>query len=323
MVTITHQTGRHCASTGISDLMRFHGHNLSEAMCFGIGEGLGIWYLSPSGTTPSRMVHVRAADLEKQFFQRIGRAFSWEQFDDPEEGENHLCCRLDDGKPALLRTDIYHLPYYNSNTHFPGHIITVWDYDRREKLFFVTDTEHNETLTVPFDKMRLARYSDGGFISIKGDLFAPDAIKLPKNFSTVIRKAIINNSQSITDPSNDSSGLNALYKMRKEISGWPEIDDCRWIARFMYQVIERRGTGGGAFRLMYYDFLKESSKFIPEITEVGLDQLMLKAGLAWTDFAITLKAASEETRPVFTESINKLDALVKIETEYHNKAIRI
>ncbi|PIP42692.1 MAG: hypothetical protein COX19_00160 [Desulfobacterales bacterium CG23_combo_of_CG06-09_8_20_14_all_51_8] len=49
ILNITHQPGRHCASSAISDLVRFHGYVLTEAMCFGIGEGLGIWYLSPSG----------------------------------------------------------------------------------------------------------------------------------------------------------------------------------------------------------------------------------------------------------------------------------
>jgi len=51
--------------------MRFHGHALSEAMCFGIGGGLGIWYLSPSGTTPSRMIHARSEDLEEQFLNGL------------------------------------------------------------------------------------------------------------------------------------------------------------------------------------------------------------------------------------------------------------
>ena len=110
ILNVTHCPGRHCASTGISDLMRFHGNNLSEAMCFGLGAGLGIWYLSPSGTTPSRMVHVRTADLEAQFFKGIGYPFSWEQFDNSKQSEKYLCQRLDEGKPALLRTDIYHLP---------------------------------------------------------------------------------------------------------------------------------------------------------------------------------------------------------------------
>jgi hypothetical protein len=323
ILNVTHYPGRHCASTAISDLIRFHGYLLTEAMCFGIGEGLGIWYLSPSGTTPSRMLHVRTADLEAQFFKGTGHPFSWEQFDNPEQSEKYLCRRLDEGKPALLRTDIYHLPYYNSSTHFPGHLITVWGYDRREKLFFVTDTERKESLPVPFDKMRLARYSNGGFINIKGDMFAPDFIEFSGDFPKIIRTAIVKNSLALTEPLNDSSGLNALYKMKKEMPGWPEIDDWKWIARFTYQVIEKRGTGGNGFRLMYHDFLRQASGFVPEIAESGLDRMMMEAGVAWRGFATALKEASEENRPDFTESIDKLTGLIEKEKAYHKAALKL
>ena len=322
ILNITHQPGRHCASSAISDLVRFHGYILTEAMCFGIGEGLGIWYLSPSGTTPSRMVHVRTADLEEQFFKGLGLPFSWEQFDDPEQSEEYLCHRLDKGKPALLRTDIYHLPYYHSSTHFPGHLITAWGYDEKEKLFFVTDTERKKPLSVPFDKMRLARYSNGGFINMKGDMFAPDSIEFPGNFSEIIRTAIIRNSLAITEPSNDSSGLDALYKMQKEMKNWHEIEDWKWIARFTYQVIEKRGTGGGGFRLMYHDFLREAAEFVPQIAGSGLDKIMMEVGLAWRDFAIALRDASEENKPDFTESIDKLTMLIKKEKSYHKAALQ-
>lgn len=323
ILNVTHQPGRHCASTAISDLMRFHGNNLSEAMCFGIGEGLGIWYLSPSGTTPSRMVHVRTADLEEQFFRGMGCPFAWEQFDAPEESERHLRQRLDEGSPALLRTDIYHLPYYNSSTHFPGHLISVWGYDRDKKLFFVTDTERKDYLTVPFDKMRLARYSNGGFINIKGDMFAPDAIKISGDFSKIIRTAIVKNSLALTEPSHDSSGLNALYKMKKEMTGWPKIDDWKWITRFTYQVIEKRGTGGCGFRLMYHDFLRQAAELVPQIAEYSLDRMMMEAAVAWRDFATALKEASEENMPDFTESIDKLTGLIEKEKSYHKAALKL
>lgn len=135
LLNAKHHIGHHCASTAISDLIRFHGYSLFEAICFGIEEGLGIWDLSPSGTSPSKIVHVRTADSEKRFFKGIGHPFLWKQFDDPGQSEKYLCQRLDESKPALLRTDIYHLPYYHSSTHFPEHLITAWGYDEKEKLF--------------------------------------------------------------------------------------------------------------------------------------------------------------------------------------------
>ncbi|MBW2356314.1 MAG: BtrH N-terminal domain-containing protein, partial [Deltaproteobacteria bacterium] len=71
VLPITHRPGVHCASTGLRDLAAFHGLDWSEAMCFGLGAGLGLWYLSLPGLSPSRMVHVRSADIEEQLFTRI------------------------------------------------------------------------------------------------------------------------------------------------------------------------------------------------------------------------------------------------------------
>ena len=85
-------------------------------------------------------------------------------------------------------------------------------------------------------------------------------------------------------------GLPALRRFAAEVGHWPEqIEDWKWSARFCYQVIERRGTGGGNFRLMYSRFL----------AECGLEQASLAAEAArrWTELALTLQAASEADDP--------------------------
>jgi hypothetical protein len=89
-------------------------------------------------------------DFEAQFFSRMGMAFEWEQRDDPAAGEAALCHHLDNGRPAIVQTDIYHLPHYSGNTHFPGHLITVWGYDGTQGVFFITDTQFPDLIAVPF-----------------------------------------------------------------------------------------------------------------------------------------------------------------------------
>jgi hypothetical protein len=117
-------------------------------MCFGLGEGMAVWFMYFPGLSPSRIVHVRTIDLESQFFDRIGHPFEWEIFDTPEHSERGLRAKIDDGLPVILRTDLYHLPYYASKTHYPGHVITVWGYDSDREIFFVTDTERKDLLEV-------------------------------------------------------------------------------------------------------------------------------------------------------------------------------
>ena len=67
------------------------------------------------------------------------------------------------------------------------------------------------------------------------------------------------------------------------------LDDWQWCARFNYQTIERRGTGGGNFRLMYSRFLGEAGYEEAELAAT--------AAAAWTELGGTLLAASDDDEP--------------------------
>ena len=87
------------------------------------------------------------------------------------------------------------------------------------------------------------------------------------------------------------SGLDAVRRLAAEAGSWPEVaEDWQWCARFGYQVIERRGTGGGNFRLMYSRFLEE----------VGHEEGASRAAHAaanWTALASAFREASEQDKP--------------------------
>ncbi len=318
-----HFPGHHCASTGIRNLVNFHGLNWSEEMCFGIGTGLGIWYLSFPGVSPSRLIHVRSEDIEKQFFKRIGFPFQWEQYEDPATSEQALIGKLMDGLPVMLQTDIYYLPYYNSKTHFPGHVITAWGYDLKERCFLISDTKREDFIKVSFDDMRKARYTDFGFFQSRGNLFAPEKLDFPKDIAPVIRKAIADNSSALLNSTTEFSGLVALEKWEQELQKWAEFKDWSWTARFTYQVIERRGTGGGGFRLLYSRFLEEAAACLPQIELLGLPGMIREVASAWTELAETLKIASEEEKFKFEDIEVKLRQLNKLETAYHRQAVKL
>jgi hypothetical protein len=324
LIPVRHVPGRHCASTAISDLSRFHGPELSEAMCFGIGAGLGIWYLEDIPDSPSRMIHVRSADIEAQFFKRMGLPFAWSMHDDPTAALDALCASLDRGLPVLVQTDIFHLGYYGSSTHFPGHDIVVWGYDAHEKVFYATDTERPGVIPVPFDEMRLAMYAKGGIFPLKGNQFAPEKISHPVDLRQVIRGAIVYNSRMILSKDMAIQGLQCLKRwMTQILTVWPGLPDRRWAARFAYQVIERRGTGGGGFRLMYADFLDEASSFCPAIASLGLNAMMREAADAWTRLALALKEASDAPGGDFTTVSRAIREVHDAESAYHHAAVAL
>ncbi|MDY6941519.1 MAG: BtrH N-terminal domain-containing protein [Pseudomonadota bacterium] len=320
---ICHQPGRHCGSTAIADLANYHGIKWSEAFCFGMGGGLGLFYANFPGMSPSRLVHVRSTDFERNAFTRLGQSFRWQTAADPAVSERDLRLALDDGRPAVVQTDIFYLPYYESSTHFPGHLIAVWGYDDAAGVFLVTDTERPALLEVPYAAMRDARHSKKGPFPLQGQMFAPATLSAPDDLPSATLQAIVANSRSLLGSRIPVQGVRALETWIAELPQWAEFPDWQWTARFAYQLIEKRGTGGGAFRLMYSEFLDEASDDVPAVKQLGLASQMRELASLWTDTATAFKKISEGDRPMFEEARSRLKALLEHESAYHRLALQV
>lgn len=317
-----HAPGRHCASTAVADLLRYHGLPWGEALCFGIGGGLGIWYAALPGMSPSRVLHARSMDFERRFFERIGAAFAWQRDTDADVAEANLKAALDAGRPALVLTDLYYLPYYGSRTHFPAHCIAVWGYDEDEQAFFVSDTEREGLLPVPFAAMRKARVSLQVPVH-EGDFFAPAALGAPARMGEVVAGAIADNARQLAQCDVPYGGIEALDRLASDLADWGRLDDWKWAARFMYQIIEKRGTGGGGFRLMYADFLSQAAAWVPRVAALDLPERMLRSGRAWQQLAHALKALSEQDTPETTAARAALAAVIDSERSYIDTALQV
>jgi len=317
----THRPGRHCGSSAIRDLLEFHGLNLTEAFCFGLGAGLGITYVEiPNSDTPF-IVHVRSMGFEEAVFSTLGVPFHWESWQDKEDAAKALDGYLDAGRPALLLTDIYHLPYFKSSTHFPGHAIVAWQRTDDGKTVLVSDTERPELLKVPRDKLALARFSLTPPFIHHGSLFAPEDISVEIS-PEQIKSAIIRNAQTLKD-GDKNQGIEALNTWINDLHRWKDFEKWPWLLRFAYQVIEKRGTGGGGFRTMYAEFIDEAEEVIPALKKMGLSDLMRDSASAWSALADCLRLGSEsETFP--TEMIREAIAKVReAELRYIDAALTL
>jgi hypothetical protein len=287
-----HTPGHHCGSTALRNLLAFHGIELSEEMAFGLGAGAGFYYLAMDGSSPSRWFNGRTARLEESFRELTGAALEMRTFAEG-DGEAWEAARaeVDAGHPALLLTDIYYLDHYGNSAHFPGHAVVLAGYD--DEVAQLSDTAFEELQTTQLENLARARHSGHPAYPLEGHMFtvgeAIDRAQLEAAVPQAIERAV---NEMLEPPFGEFAGVPALERLAAEAGSWPEVaEDWQWCARFAYQVIERRGTGGGCFRLMYSRFLEEA----------GRDKapLATEAAARWTELAEAFKAASEsdEARP--------------------------
>jgi len=286
-----HTPGHHCGSTALRNLLAFHGAEISEEMAFGLGAGAGFYYLAMEDSSPSRWFNGRTARLEETFRELTGAALELRTFaaEDAEAAWEAARSQVDAGNPALLLTDIYYLDHYGNSAHFPGHAVVLAGYDA--EVARLSDTAFEELQTTRLENLARARHSGHAAYPLEGHMFTVgeeiDRAQLQAAVPRAITRAA---SEMLEPPFGPFAGIPALERLAEEAGSWPAlVEDWQWCARFAYQVIERRGTGGGCFRLMYSRFLAEAGR--------EEAPLAVEAAARWTELAEAFKAASEDDEP--------------------------
>ena len=285
-----HTPGHHCGSTALRNLLAFHGTEISEEMAFGLGAGACFYYVTIEGASPTRWFNGRTARLEENFGELTGAALRLRTFE-PEDDDAWAAARaeVDAGRPVLLLTDLYYLDHYGDSAHFPGHAVVLAGYD--EELAHLSDTGFEQLQTTRLENLDKARHSEHPAYPLAGHMFSAEGEVSAESLRAAVPAAIERAARAMLEPEFPGfSGLDAVRRLADEAGAWPEVAaDWQWCARFGYQVIERRGTGGGAFRLMYSRFLEEAGR--PEAS------LAAGAAAAWTELATAFHAASERDEP--------------------------
>jgi hypothetical protein len=277
--------------------MDHFGFGLSEPMCLGLGLGPNFFYMRSHETRPSRFFLGRNPTLEEDFFRllEIGAPVRKAMTSTPEFGPIRRL--LDAGHPVMIQVDICHLPYYNTDTHFGGHKVLAAGYDAEEGFAVISDSEFPEPQRVALPQLVKARWDPAPPWGLEGQWWDLSAVRDPTPLAEAVPQAI---TECALRNARDHTGLFGIEPMRravKDLPSWSDAPDWKWAARFGYQVIERRGTGGGSFRTKYADFLEESRAYDPRIGARGLAEKMRAVASLWTRFALLLKTISEQDAP--------------------------
>ncbi len=302
-----HRIGVHCSSTSIRDVLDYDGIEMSEAMVFGLGAGLGFFYFNTLPKAPQFRFNGRCSLLERRFYQRIGQAVTRAGEWNPEKMADVILNRQ---RPILAVTDLVYLPYYEP-VHFPGHGIVIVGIDLEQQGVCVADIAYQELQSLHFDHLRSAIAVQVpplmvGYHWAEAPQLTPEYIQEKINAET-LRQAILESVRLLTTPEHPYEGFARMELLAYELPRWAELTpDWEWAARFAYQSIEKRGTGGSAFRLLYADFLEEAQVYLPVLKELNASQRLRDSAVIWSQIASLCKMVFAEKNPTYFAQMGDL-----------------
>ncbi|MBZ0253776.1 MAG: BtrH N-terminal domain-containing protein, partial [Candidatus Methylomirabilis sp.] len=196
-----------------------------------------------------------------------------------------------------------YLDYYNSRTHFSGHVVALAGYDEEAGVAYLADTQFAGLQEEPLGNLAKARSSRAYPFPVHHDCYPVPRPGALAPFEKAISRALASNARWMIE-SEHPCGLVALEAAARDVPNWAkdlEGDAWRWAARFTYQVIERRGTGGAAFRRLYYDFLVEGGEYVPALKADRFLHPLDEARNAWHQAAEAFRRASETDEAAYLE----------------------
>lgn len=198
----------------------------------------------------------------------------------------------------LLFLDIYDLDYFGTDTHFAPHTVLAVGYEEGEDggHVLLSDSEFPTLQSLSLDSLRSAWRCDPVLPMRNRYLVVTDPEPADFEFEAAVREATRSTARYMLDPDARSDevgpgrhGLPAIRALAAELPTWSSLPDPSWTTRFAYQNVERRGTGGGAFRGLQRDFFERvDHPFGDDVTE-----RMAAIADDWTGVGTILKAASE------------------------------
>ncbi len=298
--------GVHCETTATGTLLKQLGIELSEAMMFGLGEGLGfIFWNMKIMDFPFIGGRVKPLLLTKNLAKNLALEFDVKETASVKKAWINAKTLLDNNIAIGLQLDSYYLEYFGVKMHFAGHFAAMYGYD--EEFAYLVDTKPNGgKVKTSLKSLALAR-NEKGPMSAKNLIYSMKSTDKKFNLSQTIVTAIANNATEYLNPPIKNIGYKGILKTSVEIKKWfktsknVEYEFCTTA-----MIMEKAGTGGAIFRNMYRDFLQEAYAItkLPPIKNAH-SQFVVIAEL-WTEVASLLERAGKSNDESFVNKASDI-----------------
>lgn len=310
-----HHQSAHCENGVASNLLKFHGIDISEPMVFGIGSGLFFFYLPLLKVNHAPAISYRPMPgfIFNKAAKRLGIKVKRVKFSNPQSAQKALEENLKNNIPSGLQVGVYNLTYFPDEYrfHFNAHNLVV--YGKKDDTFLISDPVMETVTTLTEKELEKVRFAKGA-LAPKGQMYYPVNIPSQLDWETAIKKGIKNTCNDMLAPV-PIVGVAAMRFLAKSIRKWPTKKGVKVANHYLAQMVrmqEEIGTGGGGFRFIYAAFLQEAAIILKNDTLKELSVEMTTIGDLWRDFAVNA-ARVYKNRSNQTDVYNSLaDELVHI-----------
>jgi len=289
-INFAHQQWAHCETGVLSGLLSYHGLNISEALCFGIGSGLFFGYFPFIKVHGLPLITFRSSPgaIFKRVTRRLGIIVESRKFSNRETAMEALDRVLDQGIPVGLRTGMFWLPYFPSHFrfHFNAHNLIV--FGREGSDYRISDPVLDEPVLCSRRDLSRARFAEG-LLAPKGTMYYVAGIPTQVNLKQAILMGIREVCLTMLTPTIPLVGIWAIDHLADKIRAWPKrlgYDKSKLYLGHMIRMQEEIGTGGGGFRLIYAAFLQDASEVLTDKHLHDLSGKMTLIGDRWREFAL-------------------------------------
>jgi hypothetical protein len=316
--------GVHPESASVKNILSFHGikaphtnNSFTEAMLFGIAGGLGatyiLWEMQKHGY-PSLVLGFRyklnySVQYLEQLMKRMGGSSKIFETTGQKKAMAQLTSVLESNNPAIAWMDLGGKPYY---MHFM--LLGVAVVFGLNKTHALLDKRAQKPFEITLDHLISARAKVPSFKNRVMVLKPGNGFDLEAAIRDGIDDCI-----SYLGAKSTSFALPSIRKWarlmtdEKSKKGWPTVfKNGRGLygsLRTVYEAIEQTGSGGGALRGMYANFLDEASGVINNSALKEIAKSYREIQAMWTQLA---QISLPNEIDIFEETKNLLDKREKI-----------
>jgi hypothetical protein len=292
-------------------------------MIFGLGQGLHFVYINLSAY-PRISGRIKPFEFVTNLMKKLNIDIKMSQPKNSEVAFEKIKKSILKNEPVLIYVDMPYLKYLKleKNNHFGGHSVIVFGFDDDKKVFYVSDRDSKthsiksqkgmvgkDFHLVPYEEIKNARASKYRPFPANNKWVKFDFSKIKQLNKSLIKKAIHNNSKDYLNQPAHLLGLNGIKKFSNEVKKWKNFSSQKLKIACInnyFMINKAGGTGGGAFRKMYGNFLIESYLYLKNKNYKQIGEEYINVSKKWDKIGDIFWSISKNLNTEKLETISQL-----------------